>query len=847
MEGMVVNAIFSLQDLLSGGLARIQGMLKKTDGMIGSLGANMGALARAMAPLAMLFAALALGLGFATGKAMAFESAMADVGKVVNFETQADFDAMGESILGMSTRIPMAAEGIAAIIASAAQSGVAKQDLAEFAEQAAKMGVAFDLTGDLAGKMMADWRAGMNLALPQVYALADAVNHLSNNMNATAPALGEVIQRVGPLAVTCGLAETQVAALGAAFLSAGASPEIAATALKRFTSTLVKGEAMSKRARGAFGDLGLSVTQMAKDMQTDAQGTIFKVLEAIANKPKELQVSLLTEMFGEESIGAIAPLLANMGNLSQAFNLVGNAANFAGSMQDEFNTRSKTTENSLQLLSNRFYALAVIIGNVFLPYVSEAANWLGEVVDSIRNLFATPGGQWFLRMAGAVASVVVGITLFAGAIWAVGAAMPFLSAGIGALKGALLGLGAPVWLLMGLGYGLYLAYKNNFGGMADTVNRWYDTISLVCQGVVAVFKTLSGGSGEIRGELAEKIEAAGLVGLVTNASKLAARFRWFFKAAFMQVQEHLFAFRQRFGAVLDKFGNAFARIGERISRVLAMLFGGEVTSGTDTWFRLGSLLGTVVCGALDAVAWALEQLLIPLEIGINTFDLLCALFTGDLAGAATALRSMVENIGQALINLASCLGFGEEMKAVWNDVMAFLDSINLFECGAKILGTLVDGIKSAKDGLVNSVSDAFSSVREYLPFSDAKRGPFSDLTASGAAILGTLGQGITGAEGGFISRIAGAFDQASAFARMGLEEAGSLLFPGLEPAYAPALATGQAAPPPATVPGRQAAGGQGGRTITISNLTVTLPSVTNGQTFMDELKNFLEQYDADDQ
>lgn len=57
-------------------------------------------------------------------------------------------------------------------------------------------------------------------------ALADAVNCLSNNMNTTAPALGEVVQRVGGTAMACGLAETQVAALGVAFLSGGASPSV---------------------------------------------------------------------------------------------------------------------------------------------------------------------------------------------------------------------------------------------------------------------------------------------------------------------------------------------------------------------------------------------------------------------------------------------------------------------------------------------------------------------------------------------------------------------------------------------------------------------------------------------
>ena len=353
MEVFSVFATLSLVDLISNPLGKVQGAMKSLGLDTSGLGARMGNLALAMAPVALVAGLVMGALGMASAKAMAFESSMADVAKVVNFETDAELKAMSGTIMDMAGRIPMAADGIAAIVAAAAQSGVAKQDLTEFAEQAAKMGVAFDLTGDQAGKMMADWRAGMNLTLPRVYALADAVNHLSNNMNATAPALGEVIQRVGAVAMTAGLAETQVAALGAAFLSSGAGPEIAATALKNFTTTLVKGSAMSKDQAAAFQSLGCGATQLAKDMQNDAQGMIFKVLQAIADKPKELQTSLLTEMFGQESLGAIAPLLQNMGNLSQAFGLVGDASQYAGSMQAEYDTRSKTTANALQLLSNK--------------------------------------------------------------------------------------------------------------------------------------------------------------------------------------------------------------------------------------------------------------------------------------------------------------------------------------------------------------------------------------------------------------------------------------------------------------------------------------------------------------
>ena len=110
---------------------------------------------------------------------------------------------------------------------------------------------------------------------------------------------------------------------------------------------------MTKAQAEAFQSLGFSATQLAKDMQNDAQGTIFKVLEAVAAKPKELQTAFLTEMFGQESLGAIAPLLQNLDNLRQAFDLVSDSAKYAGSMQAEFETRSKTVENALQLLSNK--------------------------------------------------------------------------------------------------------------------------------------------------------------------------------------------------------------------------------------------------------------------------------------------------------------------------------------------------------------------------------------------------------------------------------------------------------------------------------------------------------------
>ena len=1037
MEVFSVFATLSLVDMISGPLDRVRRAMRSVEGGVATLGQRMGNLALAMAPVALAAGVMLGAFGMAASKAMAFESAMADVAKVVNFETQSEFQAMNKTVMDMAGRIPMAADGIAAIIAAAGQSGVAKQDLAEFAEQAAKMGVAFDLTGDQAGKMMSDWRAGMNLTLPQVYSLADAVNHLSNNMNATAPALGEVIQRVGAVAMVCGLSETKVAALGAAFLSAGASPEVAATALKSFTTTLVKGTAMSKDQAAAFASIGLSATQLAKDMQTDAQGTIFKVLEAIAAKPKELQMSLLTTMFGQEALGSIAPLLQNMGNLSQAFELVGDKANYAGSMQAEFDTRSKTVANTLQLLSNKLTNLAISVGNAFLPSIGWAAEKLGVFVDMLRAAAETRAGQWLLQLAGAMGTALVVLTALSASMWFFSALPAMLGKALLPLKTALLGLGAPIYAAIAVLGLLYAAYRTNFGGMADYLHECWNKITLTVKGVLSVFQTLKDGSGEIRGELATQIKAAGLVGLVTTVSRIVYRIQAVFKG-FSKALSAAFA---RIDTVFMPVRLAVAELMQALSGLFGLFTGNEVTSAASTWEAFGAALGEIAGGVLEGLAmaftwlvdgirlfasvvgylidgvsalcgwllnlggaaneasaaadpfawsnlgkvlgyvlgvfvawkaallatrgvmlavsavtkaWAAAQWLLNAAMSANPIGLVViaiagliaagawlvqnwdgiaawwndlwdgiaawagkkwAAIVGIITGAWDAVVSGIKGFGASLLSglqgawdalkngvraawegylsllsafwgsilsglldfgaavisglqsvwdavgnaagtawdgivglvsrawaaiigglsafgasmlaflqnawaewegfvarllgalgsiLSGLLNFGaavisglqsvwdtvgnaagaawegivglvsgawaaiisglsafgtsllDGVTAAWNAVLEFFGGLNLFESGAKLLSTFVDGIKSMASSVVESVEGVFTKVREYLPFSDAHVGPLSQLTLSGARMMSTLAEGVTSGQGGLVARVSGA-------------------------------------------------------------------------------------------
>ncbi|MGZ4953591.1 MAG: phage tail tape measure protein [Methylobacter sp.] len=330
-----------------------------------------------------------VGMVYAASKpikdAIEFESVMADVRKVVDV-TDGEFKTLGKSILDMSATMPMAASGIGAIVAAAGQSGVAKEELLGFTPAAVKMGVAFDMTGEEAGTTMAGWRAGMAINQKQAETLADAINYLDSNMNASAKNISEVVTRQGAVAKAAGLTEIQIAALSASLLNSGAAPEIAATALKNLTNALTKGGSATKSQIAVFDELGMTSEDVTASMQKDAEGTIKKVFAALAKAPAENRSALVGDLFGEEAKGAIMPLLVNMKALDQAFDSVANSSSYAGSMQKEYDIRSKTTANSLILLGNQATRLGVNIGGVLLPPLNVVVGALGSLINGVTGL-----------------------------------------------------------------------------------------------------------------------------------------------------------------------------------------------------------------------------------------------------------------------------------------------------------------------------------------------------------------------------------------------------------------------------------------------------------------------------
>lgn len=374
---------------------------------------------------ALQYAGMAYSVAQVADAAVKFESSMADVRKVVDFDSPEQFKQMGKDILDLSTRIPMAAEGLSQIVAAGGQSGIARDELLGFAESAAKMGVAFDITAEQAGDMMAKWRTAFKMGQSDVVKLADKINFLGNTTAASAPLISDVVTRIGPLGSVGGVASGEIAALGASLVGSGVTSEIAATGIKNLILALVSGESATKSQNEAFAALGLNAVDMAKYMQKDARGAILSVLEAVQRLDKEQQASVMAELFGKESISAIAPLLSNLDALKTNFDAVSDASKYAGSMEKEFQTRAETTANAMELMNNSIYRTKVAIGQGLLPAIAPVASVVADAATAVGN-FATE----YPNLTGAV----LGGT---GALFGVAAAA---SAFMWALNGARLAL-----------------------------------------------------------------------------------------------------------------------------------------------------------------------------------------------------------------------------------------------------------------------------------------------------------------------------------------------------------------------------------------------------------------------
>ncbi|MQT44449.1 phage tail tape measure protein [Pseudomonas sp. FSL R10-0765] len=334
--------------------------------------------------------------------AIDYESAMADVKKVVNFDKPEGFDTLRNEILELTRSLPLAASDLASIAASGGQLGVASTDLKQFTTSVAKMATAFDMSAEAAGDSMAKLANVYQIPIKEIDRLGDAINELSNSSPAKASDIVSALSRVGGVAKAFGLTETQAAALSNTFISLGKPPEVAATAINGMLIKLQTADKQSVKFQEALESINISASSLKTSIGKDAQGALSDFLGTVSLVPKADRMGLLVDLFGLEYADDVAVLAGSMETYAGSLALIKDASNYKGSMEKEFQARAATTANNLQLLKNGLAELGINLGSAVLPR-------LNELINTVRPVF-TSFATWAKENAGVVGGVLKLVT-----------------------------------------------------------------------------------------------------------------------------------------------------------------------------------------------------------------------------------------------------------------------------------------------------------------------------------------------------------------------------------------------------------------------------------------------------
>ncbi len=477
------------------------------------------------------------GVAFPVKLAVEFESPMADVKKVVDFDTPKQFKEMEQDILRLTRTIPMAGTELAKITASGGQLGVARKDLPKFTETIAKMSVAFDMAADQAGDSMAKLANVYQIPIDQIGKLGDAVNHLSNSSPAKAGDIINTLGRVGGVAKQFGLTEIQTTSLSNAFISLGKTPEIAGTAINGMLTKLMTADKQGAKFQKALKNMGMESKDLKKAIKENGEQALMDFLKQVGKLPKENQMGALVDLFGLEYADDVAVLVSGLETYKKSINELKKTSKdgkpaFIGSMDKEFAARSATTANNWQIFKNSLTEIGITAGSVLLPALNQLmttirpiinsfADWASknpEVVSALVHLAAgfaalKVGGLMFRFVGNELSGLMVSFRLakaLLGVDWL--ATVIRFKSGIGALArifgvvktaATLLGSGlmslgrcllmSPIGIALALlGVAAYLLYKNWDGVVGGAKALWQDLsnfISGVVNSIASFFGT----------------------------------------------------------------------------------------------------------------------------------------------------------------------------------------------------------------------------------------------------------------------------------------------------------------------------------------------------------------------
>ena len=545
--------------------------------------------------------------------------------------------------------------------------------------------------------------------------------------------MAEAIKNIGAIAASANIPlQEQLAVLG----------QLQTTMPGSEAGTLYK--AFMMKAAEAGEQLGLSFTD-----STGRLRSVTAILQEIKGLYPDLsnaaaQVELKKAFGSDEALKFVLQMSAGMETLEGNIESIHRAMQSGTAVTEEM-ARAMNLDIGAQmvLLRQQMSNLFEIMGRTLLPVVTPLIQGLSRMIVFFQNVARSIPGvtRAVLTLTMALGAVLVIAGAVMSAVGLIGMAAPAISAGFAAIGSAAVGLGSAVaaWFwpvtlaIAGVVAAVCLlrkAWTMNFGGIRDAVLGVWNRVSLVFQGIRELVSSLSGGVGQMSAELAQKLEAAGLMGFVVTVFKVYHRVREYL-AGLSDAFSHAFG---RVRAILEpavrSLVGAYAALYKAFFSIFEV-FGLVSTAADGESFRsLGKTIGTVLGVLLQVGAYAIRYALMPLTLVIKTLAVVVRaavwagkVIVGSLVMAGKFIAKFllpVRMLGQAFVSA------GKIIHSVWRILtgdVSLLDGLKAI--GGAVFDFLTTPFRWARDvvaGVWGFIRDTFAAIGGFFTSTAARIG-----------------------------------------------------------------------------------------------------------------------------
>ena len=429
-------------------LSSVERRMGGLSGTMARTGRNMSAAGRAMT-IGVTAPILAVG-GAAIKAAADWESAFAGVEKVLDDADLArahiTFREINDELrqLGREIAIEGGVNTLAAIAERGGALGIAADRIVEFTEVMAKLAATTDLTADAAADAFGHMNTTMQFASGEIETMASALVHLGNNGASTESEIVNMASSIAGAADIINIGNEEVLAWAAAMANTGEKTQAGATSIQRFFLSAFEAMTGADDKMQVFMDtLGMTQDAVMDAFSGDPHKLLIDFIDSLGRLTEAEQLAALEtlDLGTERRVRAFLRLLANTENLTDANNALAESQEGVNRMDEEFAKRADTFNFRLQLLGQRFYDIAITLGETLIPILET--EFLPIIDDAAAEIekFA----EWFKSLPDDVKKTAIQVGLLAAAagplMFIFGGVLQFLAPVVGLLEkaGSLLG------------------------------------------------------------------------------------------------------------------------------------------------------------------------------------------------------------------------------------------------------------------------------------------------------------------------------------------------------------------------------------------------------------------------